>query len=147
MSLKWKLPLTLESLFCSFLYHCHDIYKAWLSIWVERQVSSKNQELLTLLEHLGSPAEFLGTMFLIFLGFCGFFFCSSSSVLCTCCCQFLWIVQSWLPVRFSLTFAYNFQGEHGCISKYLNNHILLRDWCTFVPHCGTDISNFRWAMP
>jgi hypothetical protein len=29
---------------------------------------------------------------------------SSSSVLCTKCCQFLWFVHSWLPLRFSLTF-------------------------------------------
>jgi hypothetical protein len=29
---------------------------------------------------------------------------SSSCVLCTQCCQCLWIVHSWLPLRFSLTF-------------------------------------------
>jgi hypothetical protein len=29
---------------------------------------------------------------------------SSSGDLCTQCCQFLWIVHSWLPLRFSLTF-------------------------------------------
>jgi hypothetical protein len=28
-------------------------------------------------------------------------------VLCTLCCQFLWIVHSWLSLRFSLTFIYN----------------------------------------
>jgi hypothetical protein len=27
-----------------------------------------------------------------------------SCVLCTMCCQFLWIVQFWLPLRYSLTF-------------------------------------------
>jgi hypothetical protein len=27
-----------------------------------------------------------------------------SCVLCTLCCQFLWIVQFWLPLRYSLTF-------------------------------------------
>jgi hypothetical protein len=27
-------------------------------------------------------------------------------VLCTLCCQFLWIVHYWLPLRFSLTFIY-----------------------------------------
>ena len=36
-----------------------------------------------------------------------FLFClSSSCVLCTQCCQFLWIVHSWLFLRFSLTFLY-----------------------------------------
>jgi hypothetical protein len=34
---------------------------------------------------------------------CGFFSLSSSCVLCTQCCQFLWIVHFWLPLRFSLT--------------------------------------------
>jgi hypothetical protein len=35
-------------------------------------------------------------------------FClSSSCVLCTQCCQFLWIVHFWLPLRYSLTFIYN----------------------------------------
>ena len=28
----------------------------------------------------------------------------SSCILCTPCCQFLWIVHFWLPLRFSLTF-------------------------------------------
>jgi len=35
-------------------------------------------------------------------GFDLFFF-----VLCTLCCQFLWIVIFWLPLRYSLTFSYN----------------------------------------
>ena len=29
---------------------------------------------------------------------------SSPCVLCTLCCQFLWIVHFWLPLRYSLTF-------------------------------------------
>jgi hypothetical protein len=34
-----------------------------------------------------------------------FLFClSSSCVLCTLCCQFLWIVYIWLPLWYSLTF-------------------------------------------
>ena len=36
-----------------------------------------------------------------------FLFClSSSCVLCTKCCQCFWIIHSWLPLRFSLTFIY-----------------------------------------
>jgi hypothetical protein len=27
-------------------------------------------------------------------------------VLCTICCQFLWIVHLWLPLRYSLTFIW-----------------------------------------
>jgi hypothetical protein len=35
-----------------------------------------------------------------------FLFCfSSSCVLCTQCCNFLWIVHSWLPFMFSLSLA------------------------------------------
>ena len=41
-----------------------------------------------------------------------FLFClSSSCVLCTQCGQFLWIVHSGLPLRFSLTFVYSRQGK------------------------------------
>ena len=37
-----------------------------------------------------------------------FLFClSSSCVLCTQCCQFLWIVHFWLPLRHSLSFIDN----------------------------------------
>jgi hypothetical protein len=40
-------------------------------------------------------------------------FCLSlSCVLCTQCCQFLWIVHSWLPLRFSLTLVYLFLTRH-----------------------------------
>ena len=36
-----------------------------------------------------------------------FLFClSSSCVLCPQCCQFLWIVHFWLPLRYSLAFIY-----------------------------------------
>jgi len=35
-----------------------------------------------------------------------FFYSFFVVVLCTQCCQFLWLVHSWLPLRFSLTFIY-----------------------------------------
>ena len=47
------------------------------------------------------------SVLLILLDFCVLFlfFCLSlSCVLCTQCCQFLWIVHSWLLLRFSLSF-------------------------------------------
>ena len=34
------------------------------------------------------------------------FFSLFLSVLCTLCCQFLWIVHLWLPLRYSLAFIY-----------------------------------------
>jgi len=39
--------------------------------------------------------------------FCFLFYLSSSCVLCSQCCQFLWIVHSWLSLQFSLTFIYS----------------------------------------
>ena len=49
------------------------------------------------------------SVMVIVLVFCVvFLFClSSSCILCTLCCQFLWIVHSWLSLRFSLTFIYS----------------------------------------
>jgi len=44
----------------------------------------------------------------VFFFFCFFFSLSSSCVLCNLCCQVLWIVYSWLHIRFSLTFIYRF---------------------------------------
>jgi len=39
---------------------------------------------------------------------CVFLLCLfSSCILCTRSCQFLWIVHSWLPLRFSQTLIYN----------------------------------------
>ena len=35
-----------------------------------------------------------------------YFFLSSSGILCTKCCQFLWIIHCWLHFRFSLTVTY-----------------------------------------
>ena len=40
-----------------------------------------------------------GVKHILWCAFVLFFF-----VLCTSCCQFLWIVHFWLPIRYSLTF-------------------------------------------
>ena len=48
---------------------------------------------------------FGGFVLHVFLVFCVFVFCFSlSCILCSKCCQCLWIVHSWFPLRFSLTF-------------------------------------------
>jgi hypothetical protein len=73
-------------------------------------VSCKKQELLTFREHQGSPPVFGGIHVAHLFNFLSgvFLFClSSSCVLCTQCCQCLWIVHSCLPLRFSLTFIYS----------------------------------------
>ena len=53
-----------------------------------------------------------------------FLFClSSSCLLCTQCCQFLWIVQSGLPLRYSLTF------RNKCsVSEF----VILTRWIYFI---------------
>ena len=45
--------------------------------------------------------------FFIFFVYCLYLSC----VLYTRCCQFLWIVYAWLPVRFSLTFITRASGK------------------------------------
>ena len=78
-----------------------------LTIWVTWQVSYKRQEMLTIHKHLGSPPVFGESVLLIFLVFCVVFFVLFVCVLCSQYYQFLWIVYSWLPLRFSLTFNYS----------------------------------------
>ena len=64
--------------------------------------------------------------------YCVVFCLSSSYVICTQCCQFLWIVHSWLPLRCSLTFI--------CIKdsklqfKFLNL-IKVQTFCLFDGSC------------
>ena len=72
------------------------------SIWF----SYKKQKLFSIREHLDSP-EFGGFCIAHLSSFlCCLLFCLSlSCVLCTQCCQFLWIVHSWLPLRISITFT------------------------------------------
>ena len=86
----------------------------WCSTWSKNTswncswwASNKRQELLTLRRHLDSPPVFGGDRVVHVFKFsvlCFLFCLSSSCVLCTLCCQFLWIVHSWLPLMFSLTF-------------------------------------------
>jgi hypothetical protein len=93
----------------SFLYHCQDFYRTWLYIWVTWQVSYKKQKLLTLSQHMGSPPVFVEVRVAHLVGFlcCIFgFVCLRPVSLCTQCCQSLWIVHSWLLLRFSLMFMY-----------------------------------------
>jgi hypothetical protein len=93
-------------------YFCLLVYsgiKHVLTIWVTWRVSYKRQKLLTLREQLGSTPVFGGVRvahhFNLLCGFLFFLLClSSSCVLCAHCCQCLWNVHFWLPLRFSLTF-------------------------------------------
>ena len=84
--------------------------------WVIWRVSYQRQKLLTLRGHLGSASVFgrirVAHLFSFLLFSCLFFFLCSYCVLYTQCCPFRWIVRSWLPLWFSLTFIkYNIYGK------------------------------------
>jgi hypothetical protein len=92
----------------------------------------KKQELLTLGEHLGSLPLLAESVLLSFCSFlcCAMFFfvfvlfvfilCLGSNVACISglfildslswvqCCLYLWVVYTWLAVRFSLTFIFSY---------------------------------------
>ena len=105
---------------------------SWL--WVTLRFSYKRQELITLRKHMGSSPVFGGVRVAHLLVFCVVVVVSLCPVYCVpnvasfsrlsildcpfvlpvsldcpfliapSCCQFLWIVHSWSPLRFSLTF-------------------------------------------
>jgi hypothetical protein len=98
--------------FCSYSFGHYivfpsSIYGYWLPL-VSLNFSwlYKKQEELTLHENLGLLKFYVWSMFLVVLSFCVClgFFVSLRSVSCAQCCQCLWIVNSWVPFRFSLTF-------------------------------------------
>ena len=75
-------------------------------IWVTRQVSYKKQELRTLCEHLGSSLDVDGIRVAHRFRFRCCVFCCIWLRPVSCvpkCCQCLWVVHCWLPLRFSLT--------------------------------------------
>ena len=66
--------------------------------------------------------QYCGVQHILCCVFVLFFF-----VLCTICCQFLWIARFWLPLRYSLTFIQNIQyndvkmcavHQHFFVSEY-----------------------------
>ena len=63
-----------------------------------------------------------------------FSFARLAVLLCTQCCQFLWIVHSWLPLRYSLTFIRARVAQWVRYLDYLTTHTSLspkRRW--FAP--------------
>ena len=87
---------------CIIYEHCHSVCISQLCVVMRIIMSYKRQELLTLRHDLGSPPVFGGVRF-YFSVLCFLYCLSSFCVFCTQCCQFLWIVHSLLPLRFSLT--------------------------------------------
>ena len=92
-------------------------------MWAKRCVSYKKQGLLTLRDHMTwAHPWFSGAVHVvhIFIFPCFVLFVF---VLCLLypCCQCVWIVHSWLPIRFSLTFIYK-QGQNQYPNTRLHDH-------------------------
>jgi hypothetical protein len=61
--------------------------------------------------------------------YCVMYFVLLAFILCVQCYQFLWIVQSWLFLRFSLTFIWN---RNDMDTYYLSTMIRIRSQCFIV---------------
>ena len=112
-----------------------------LAIWIIWRMSSKKQEPVTLHYHLGSSPVFFVvdpcySSFLFSVLCCDFFLLFSFSFSCVLCaqwCQCLWIVHSWLPLRFSLTFIFlkfsfgilELSRQCGIIIFFISSHMPL----------------------
>ena len=77
-----------------------------LTIWLTRRLSYRKQKLFTLRKHQDSVPVFFGWyVLLIFFGGVGSMLCVFVLFfLIVRCCWCLWVVNSWLPLQFSLTF-------------------------------------------
>ena len=75
-----------------------------LTIRITWRVCSMINELLTVHEHLCTSPVVGGVLVVHYFSFQCFVFVSLSCVMCTQCCQFIWIVHSWLPLQSCLTF-------------------------------------------
>ena len=61
--------------------------------------------------------------------YCVMYFVLLAFILCVQCYQFFWIVQSWLFLRFSLTFIWN---RNDMDTYYLSTMIRIRSQCFIV---------------
>jgi hypothetical protein len=117
------------ALFCftSVLCQCCFIYRLFHVWCILRLSASIYKYLRTLCEHLRSLpiVVVVRVAHIISVLCCIFVFCwSSSCVLCTHCFQCLWIVHSWLRLRFSLTFIYG-KVSKNMLSKRIHNKCLM----------------------
>ena len=102
-----------------YIFPFTQIFFLSLSIY---ELSYKKQELFTILEHMISPPVLGGVRVAHLFSFlcCVLLLSCLSSffVLCAQCCKRLWIVHSWMCLRFSLTFT-SFEGYY-IIMVFLN---------------------------
>ena len=100
--LKWRLIFSiLRRCFLFSIYDKTITGLDYIYIWVIRRVFYKKQELLTLREHTSSPPVFAVRISHLFSFQCCVLLFSSCVLYTQCCaCHCLWIVHSWLPLRF-----------------------------------------------
>ena len=92
---------------CSVVGVSNLSYLLFVCDYMSSTVGVLQEACLTLFKHPGSPPVFGGVLVAPLFSFlyCVFVFClSSSCVLCVQRCLCLWIVQSWLHLRFSQFF-------------------------------------------
>ena len=94
-SINWKLKLYTSYRLCWGLYQIID--ETWKTI--------RRLPLSEWVKVVRSLIQIISTFF-VFVVLC-FCFVFLRLVYRTQCCQFLWIVHFWLPLRYSLTFIYN----------------------------------------
>jgi hypothetical protein len=107
------------------------LYLLWLYICIIQRMSYKKQE-LDLREHLNSLPVYGGVCVAHLFIFLCCFVCLH--VWYTQCCQFLWIVHSWLSFRFSLTFIYSF------------HRVFFQVICLFLSVYFQDFYDINWLM-
>ena len=77
---------------------------------------------------------------------CVFLFCLSSYfVLCTQCCQCLWIVHSWLFLRFSLALIYKICDWSISIQLLLSRNNLMVETCFHSTWESTSLQHTSWC--
>jgi hypothetical protein len=70
-----------------------------------------------------------------------------SCVLCTLCCQFLWIVLFWLPLWYSLTFIYVTieVSNTSFVLVFRNFPTRIQDLSTITPQLTSNV--LHWQFP
>ena len=101
-----------------FLRKSQDFYRTWLYIWVTHWVSYNDFCIKNYVRFIFASSCFIAGLMSCLRYWCLFVYSGVHHilrcvfvlfvfVLCTPCCQFLWIVQFWLLFRCSLTRLFN----------------------------------------
>ena len=149
----WPIPVACRWADVIFMACVYSGVKRVLTRGVTWQVFCKRQELAILREHLASPPVFDGVRVAHLFSFLcrGFFWLSSSCVLCTQCCHFLCIVHSWLLLRFSIIFFINVdqfygQWKHDFHKASTAICLLFESFLHFPTYVRTTAVHINWSL-